>query len=469
MKRILASLAAFGILIAAVAIGNRNQPLQEPMAHKHSHDGHVHSHGGHAHSHDGYQQESDLGWHDHGPSTSVEELTDGAEFNAISLGGKVFFTSFQAQANDDKVGDKINGKGKIIVRSDIGGMTDELRTQVENGAHGQCAVLADGSLAECIPGCGLIILPPDLSEWKPVATQDARLKGVNGHGMCAFVRKGTQYIGIASNNASRVFIVDTTGKIVHELATPKGEEFSTEQANAAYKKRNGGHTNFCGVTYVESEDSIVAVTGYDGGKGDFALQAKFKDDTLSWGPAAHGQYDGMAKEDFAFNTAHGVSTVAGTNHVLVASRASNHVVTLELKDGKFNQVSAVPVGEIEKQGTLVCHASRHEGLDWLAILAPTRGHRAASVLIYDGDKPVGQVVTGNQHGYNSRCIHAHGVTAFTHKKADGTTALMACISFWPNGQREGGPKGPRSNVGAIVIVEVVPEVQKPAEDKNPKA
>ena len=414
----------------------------------------------HPHVHHHPHQHENLGYHDHGvgaahshqETTPLQELEENSEFDSLSLGGNAYLVALSRKDS----GDKIDGRGKIVVRSDLGLMSDELRTQVENKAHGQAAVLADGSIVECIEGAGLILLPPDLGTWKVIQTQDPELKTVNGHGICSFTRKGVEYIGIASNNRGRIYIVNREGAIVHRLATPKGDEFSRDYVNAAYQKRKGGHTSFTGICFLESEDSLVVTTGYDGGRGDFTLQIRWKDDAVVWGPAGVGEHR-AGKHPVI--TSHSVSSVPGTNKILVASRENWRYYTLELKKDEFSYIDTVDVQKAENQKTRVCHVARLNGLDWIAVLDPTRGHKTASALVYDESKkqPVGQVVVGRRtNGYYGRCLHVHGVTPFLRKNKDGSSSLMAVLSFWPDNRRH-GKKGPRTNIGAIVLVEVVPD------------
>jgi hypothetical protein len=289
---------------------------------------------------------------------------------------------------------------------------------------------ATGIVYTGIPGYGLCQISPDLKTWTKLGT-DERLKG-NCHGIVVFTHNGETNIAVAQNEQNRILIVGLDGTVKQELGSPKGGEFTFDQANAYYSNHprqqapwqpsQGMHrsTFDCtDVTYLDGK--LYVVTGYS--NGDFVLAASESGGKWSWGPHAWG---GKGNELGKFNTAHGV--FAHDGNIFVANREAHQVIEFTPEGKLIRIMPDIP------DGARICNVSRADDYFVMNALEPiqhTPG-RTAPIYAHSGERLLSTIEPGQLGIPVLKHLHhtwPHYVTG-----PDGEKQLYILISGWSEGK-----------------------------------
>ena len=332
--------------------------------------------------------------------------------------------SDEALPSQDDGGDtaqRTTGSGAFTFRHRPLTLPEAMRTHLR-GAHGGFAPDPEvrggtGSTYFSLKGVGLMRIEPDLSAIEVIGG-DPSFVGVNLHNTCLFREAGETYLALPSDQAQKVFITDTSGKLIRTFGNPYGS--------------GKGAFRVCDLEYVDG--ILFAANGYAdnvcftcnplrGASGDPGLG--------SWNEFRFG---GKGKIHGRFGTAHGVTRVPGTDVFTIADRANSRLESFT-SAGRFIGGVKLPAG------CMPCDVDYHGKYAVVGCLKGPGGSTPAPIYILEDGNIIAELNIGKDLGVPG-FKHIHNAAFHVIRDRDGKERIFVLAYAW--------------NPGAFAVLEQVP-------------
>jgi len=274
----------------------------------------------------------------------------------------------------------ITGDGTLRFRAVLTSsqLPDEAQ-KVLKGAHGGFAVdrrPGRGEVYFALKGAGLMQISSGLKSVKMIDTAP-EMKNLNMHNSTLWTAKdGTPFLTFPSNDGSRVFTTDITGKLVHTLMPPDGKkDLGSPVANDYFK----GRGNFIPTDTEYVDGLIYMTTGYS--NLDYVLTAKVLSTSpfkAEWHDLAFG---GRGTGPGQFGTGHGITVFPGTTRLDIADRP-NAEIDRFTRYGQYLSTLRMP------NGSLPCDVYYHGKYAVVGSLDGPDRTKGAPIYILENDQLV---------------------------------------------------------------------------------
>lgn len=267
----------------------------------------------------------------------------------------------------------------------------------------------DGSVYFCLRNVGLLRLHADLSRVEVVGGDEA-FRNVNVHNAALLRRSDRSYLALPSDQAQRVFLTDTQGKLVRTFNNPYGAE-------------NAPAFRVCDVDVVAG--TLFAANGYADNvcfAADPFVGLGDTPDVGTWKPLRFG---GRGKQHGRFGTAHGITRVPGTNVFTVADRANSRLESFSTEGNYIGGIKLPP-------GTMPCDIDYHGNLAVVGCLKGPGGSTPAPIYILRDGNVVAELNIGKDLGLPG-FTHIHNAAFHVLRREDGKTQLFVLAYAWNPG------------------------------------
>jgi hypothetical protein len=266
----------------------------------------------------------------------------------------------------------------------------------------------DDSTWFSLKGVGLLRLTPELDRIDVIGG-DATIVQSNIHGATVIRHEGQAYLALASDEAERVWLTDTDGRIVRTFGNPDGQGESP--------------FNVCDVAY--SDELLFAANGYSDNvistcdpfqaSSDQAGQAR-------WEPLRFG---GDGTDHGRFQVAHGITRVPGTTVLTVADREN---ARLESFTSQGRYVGGLPL----PPGARPCSVDYYDRFALVACLEGPSGSTPAPIYVFDDGNLVSEINIGRDLGL-AGFTHIHNAAFRVVENGAGAPTFFVLAYAWEPG------------------------------------
>lgn len=305
-----------------------------------------------------------------------------------------------------------SGQGDFRYRHRDIDWPDEFKKNI-GSAHGGFApdrnsVESDGSTWFCLKGVGLLHLSSDLERLEVVGG-DAVFRDVNVHNTAIFRNSGATYLALPSDQAQKVFITTTAGKVVRTLPNPYGD--------------GGAPFRVCDVEFVDG--LLYAANGYADNVCFAANPFVSKPESPASGVWSELRFGGSGKKHGRFGTAHGITRVPGSDVFTVSDRANSRLESFS-SDGNF-------IGGIElPAGCMPCDIDYHGRLAVVGCLKGPGGSTPAPIYILEDGNIVSEINIGRDLGLEG-FTHIHNAAFHIVEGENGEEQIFILAYAWNPG------------------------------------
>jgi len=266
----------------------------------------------------------------------------------------------------------------------------------------------DDSTWLSLKGVGLLRLTPELDRIDVIGG-DAAIVESNIHGATVIRREGHTYLALASDEAERVWLTDTDGRIVRTFGNPNGP--------------GGSPFNVCDVAW--SDDLLFAANGYGDSvisSGDPFPAGSDQAELGQWGPLRFG---GTGSDHGRFQVAHGITRVPGTTALTVADRENARLESFTSRGRYVGGLSLPP-------GARPCSVDYDDRFALVACLEGPGGSTPAPIYVFDDGNLVSEINIGRDLGL-AGFEHIHNAAFRVVEGAAGSRAFFVLAYAWDPG------------------------------------
>ncbi len=266
----------------------------------------------------------------------------------------------------------------------------------------------DDSTWFSLKGVGLLRLTPELDRIDVIGG-DAAIVRSNVHGATVIHHEGETYLALASDEAERVWLTDTDGRIVRTFGNPNGP--------------GGSPFNVCDVAY--SDELLFAAAGYSD---DFCSSCDpFQAGSDGAGPAEWGplRFGGSGTDHGRFQVAHGITRVPGTTVLTVADRENARLESFT-SQGRYVGGLALP------PGARPCSVDYYDRFALVACLEGPGGSTPAPIYVFDDGNLVSEINIGRDLGLPG-FTHIHNAAFRVIENGDGSRSFFVLAYAWEPG------------------------------------
>ncbi|HIN81083.1 MAG TPA: hypothetical protein EYN00_08405 [Planctomycetes bacterium] len=306
----------------------------------------------------------------------------------------------------------VTGQGEFRYRQRSIEWPVEFKTHI-GAAHGGFApdrrsTGGDGSTWFCLKGVGLLNLSSDLGRLEVIGG-DAAFRDVNVHNTTIFRGSGATFLALPSDQAQKVYITTTAGKVVRTLPNPYGD------GGAAFR--------VCDVEFVDG--LLFAANGYADNVCFVANPFVSKPESPATGVWNRLRFGGAGKKHGRFGTAHGITRVPGSDVFTVSDRANSRLESYS-RAGHY-------IGGIElPAGCMPCDVDYHGRFAVVGCLKGPGGSTPAPIYILEDGNIVSEINIGRDLGLEG-FSHIHNAAFHVIEGEDGEEKIYLLAYAWNPG------------------------------------
>lgn len=301
------------------------------------------------------------------------------------------------------------GKYKFRVFTTSSVLPDKAKTVLEK-AHGGFAVdhrKGKGETYWSLPGAGILRVSASMKEVQLLATAP-QMAETTMHNATIWYDRGNPFLVFPGVEVQRVFTTSLSGKLVHTLEAPRGDEFALPVVNDYF--RGAGHFVPTDVEYLQGVYYIA--TGYS--RLDYVLTARvvgtqpFK---AEWHDLAFG---GKGTGPGQLETGHGITIAPGSKRIDVVDRPRAEIDWFT-RHGQY--IGSLPT----PMGSLPCDIDYLDEFALVPALDGPNKQKGAPIYLYENGKLVSTLMAKEDLGLQN-FLHIHNAVL---RKVDGRLYVLA--------------------------------------------